>query len=171
MPAPADLTGQRFGRLTAAWPAGIQGRARVWLCFCDCGNFKSVGISALLYGRTRSCGCLLAEEASKRAKKAFYKHGHGAKGKETLTYVSWQAMKSRCLCPSATSYAHYGGRGIKVCDRWLHSYENFLADMGERPEGKTLDRYPNPAGNYEPGNCRWATVQEQADNREIPRAD
>lgn len=91
-------------------------------------------------------------------------HGH-ARGKCTPTYESWSAMKSRCNNPNHDSWKNYGGRGITVCDRWLHSFENFLADMGERPEGKTLDRFPNRDGNYEPSNCRWATVAEQNANR------
>ena len=81
--------------------------------------------------------------------------------------MSWESMKRRCFNPKVCGYAYYGGCGITVCDRWLgeHGFANFLADMGERPSGKTLDRYPNPAGNYEPGNCRWATSKEQATNK------
>lgn len=81
-------------------------------------------------------------------------HGHSVGG-PSRTYCSWQAMKTRCLNPRASNYERYGGRGITVCKRWLR-FRNFLADMGERPEGMTLDRYPNYNGNYEPGNCRWA---------------
>lgn len=81
------------------------------------------------------------------------------------THRSWSTMKTRCYRKSALNYHRYGGRGIKVCDRWLNSFEAFLADMGERPEGKTLDRYPDPDGDYEPGNCRWATLKEQRHNR------
>lgn len=80
------------------------------------------------------------------------------------TYKSWTSMRVRCLCRTANNYAPYGGRGIRICDRWLESFENFLADMGERPEGTTLDRIDND-GNYEPGNCRWATVAEQNRNK------
>ncbi len=92
------------------------------------------------------------------------KHGHARDFNETPTYRSWQRMKNRCLNPNKDNYALYGGRGIQVCERWRSSFENFLADMGERPEGKTLDRYPNPDGNYEPNNCRWATPKEQTNN-------
>lgn len=87
---------------------------------------------------------------------------HGMR--HTCTYNSWEAMKKRCLNVKAVNYFNYGGRGITVCEQWL-TFEGFFADMGERPEGKTLDRYPDKDGNYEPGNCRWATPGEQANNR------
>lgn len=90
--------------------------------------------------------------------------GHTWKGGYSPTYGSWQSMKQRCLNPSADNYARYGGRGITVCQRWLDSFENFLADMGERPTGATLDRIEGD-GNYEPGNVRWATAKQQAANR------
>jgi len=94
-----------------------------------------------------------------------WRHGHNTRTKRSPTYQSWSAMKLRCLNPNYKKFYLYGGRGIKVCDRWVESFENFLADMGQRPEGKTLDRYPNKDGNYEPGNCRWATQEEQHSNR------
>lgn len=81
------------------------------------------------------------------------------------TNASWSAMRERCRNPRHPGYAYYGGRGITVCERWLNSFANFLADMGPRPEGKTLDRFPNNDGNYEPGNCRWATARQQQANR------
>jgi hypothetical protein len=93
-------------------------------------------------------------------------HGHWSANKATRTYVSWRAMRTRCLNPASDKYAAYGGRGITVCARWRH-FENFLADMGERPKGLTLDRRNNE-GNYEPANCRWATAKEQRLNRRVP---
>jgi hypothetical protein len=95
-----------------------------------------------------------------------HKHGHAIGSIASPTYSSWQAMKSRCLNPQTSSYRNYGGRGIKIYDRWL-DFKNFLADMGERPEGTSLDRFPNKNGNYEPGNCRWATRLEQNRNQRI----
>ena len=83
---------------------------------------------------------------------------------KTREYKSWQAMKTRCQNPTNPGYARYGAKGIKVCERW-QKFENFLADMGIRPEGTSLDRYPNNSGNYEPGNCRWATDEQQHENR------
>jgi len=94
-----------------------------------------------------------------------YKHGHSAAGAPSSTYRVWQSMLDRCLNANCTAYKNYGGRGIKVCDRWRDDFANFLADVGERPPGRELDRYPNNDGNYEPGNVRWATVEENQNNK------
>lgn len=92
-------------------------------------------------------------------------HGQSfVNGKRTRTYVTWEGMKQRCLNRWSTSYPYYGGRGVKICERWL-KFQNFYEDMGERPPGKSLDRYPNKDGDYEPGNCRWATPHEQRMNQ------
>lgn len=118
-------------------------------------------------GTSRSCGCLQKEMASERRT-----HGH-SRGKHwngTPTYLSWRAMKVRCTYAKHQGWKNYGGRGIKVCDRWLNSFENFLADMKERPKGTTLDRYPDNNGNYEPGNCRWATPKQQRHNQSTSHA-
>ena len=96
-------------------------------------------------------------------------HGHSRNGKQTPTYVSYISMITRCCSPNHNSYPDYGGKGITVCDRWRNSFLAFLADMGERPLGTTLDRYPDKSGNYEPGNCRWATPFQQCCNRRCSR--
>src|ERR1700743_836023 len=95
-----------------------------------------------------------------------YKHGHSIKGKETSEYRSWSALIKRCTNPSHERYCDYGGKGVLVCDRWRDSFANFLQDMGLKPSpAHTLDRFPQKEGNYEPGNCRWATTKEQNRNR------
>lgn len=105
-------------------------------------------------------------------RKAFFimtfqlKHGQTANGKISPEHKAWAAIKQRCYNPNASKYKYWGGRGITVCERWLNSFENFLADMGKRPSDKhSLDRFPNKEGNYEPGNCRWATIEQQNENR------
>jgi hypothetical protein len=156
-----NVVGERFGRLLVTGDAPNAGRRRVCACLCECGGAVNVKLEYLRDGSTRSCGCLKTEDLRERHKT----HGHAGDGRMSPTYKSYRKMVERCTLKTADNYAYYGGRGIKVCERWLDSFENFLADMGERPDGKTLDRYPNGDGNYEPGNCRWATKSEQAFNR------
>jgi hypothetical protein len=165
--AKANLVGHRFGRLTvvASAPSSAQGRAR-WRCHCDCGAESVVLGKKLLSGTQKSCGCFRAE-VLRSAGAANVSHGH-ARAEASPTYRTWKSMLSRCTNPNATAFPRYGGRGVAVCARW-EVFENFLADMGERPAGTTLDRFPNRAGNYEPDNCRWATPTEQARNRSSSR--
>jgi len=154
-----DLTGQGFGRLTVlrrASPGGAH-----WLCRCECGGMLIARASNLVRGGTRSCGCLRRETTAAQARS---RATHGMTG--TSTYRAWSSMLTRCDNP-ASKYADWGGRGITIAERW-RSFENFLADMGERPPGMTLDRINND-GNYEPGNCRWANHLTQTRNRGCAR--
>jgi hypothetical protein len=156
-----DLTGQRFGELTVISPhlqnyPKTNRRRTVWLCRCDCGNETFALSGNLTRGNKKFC---------ETHKKGTHRHSAGkGNNKITKTYSSWQKMKNRCLNPNHDTYKHYGGRGIKICDRWINCFENFLADMGERPDGKTLDRIDSN-GNYEPGNCKWSTQLEQTNNQ------
>lgn len=151
-----DLTGQRFGRLVVLH---LGSRARrggdpYWLCECTCKTQKEILSKSLLRGLTRSCGCL--------QKEAVTTHGM----KKTPEWQAWQRMKLRCYNQNFPSYEYYGGAGILVCDAWLNSFEQFYKSVGPRPSsGHSLDRWPNPFGNYEPGNVRWATAKEQIRNR------
>lgn len=135
----------------------------VWTYQCRCGTIKDAAGSDLRRGRIQSCGC----EKTKRMTilgLSNKTHGYAShRTGRTPTYRSWRAMIQRCG-PHCTKNKYWYGKGIIVCDRWK-SFDGFLADMGERPIGKTLDRYPNNHGHYEPGNCRWATASEQALNR------
>lgn len=159
-----DHTGRRFGKLIAIEFVGSEspkGKAN-WRCICDCGNERVAKAENLLRGKSKSCGCDRHENRIKQVTK----HGHANSdtgGRPSPTYRGWRAMRQRCEDVNNNAYMDYGGRGITICERWK-IFSNFLADMGERPKGRTLDRI-DVDGNYEPGNCRWATWPEQALNK------
>lgn len=149
-------TGKKYGRWTVLERGKNAGSAATWLCKCDCGNQAVVRGAHLRSGNTRSCGCLHREIVAKSART------HGQRG--LPEYGSWDHMIQRCTNPNNNKFADYGGRGIKVCQIWRDSFEAFYQDLGPRPSpGYSLDRIDNN-GNYEPGNCRWATQRQQCHN-------
>lgn len=158
MPGFKDITGQRFGRLLVV---ALQTKATrehpttTWLCQCDCGRQRIVPRASLVNSYTQSCGCLWREQITK--------HGHTTHSSHSGTYTSWKAMKRRCLDPNFHQFKDYGGRGILVCERW-QTFENFLADMGPRPKGHSIERIDNNAG-YSPKNCKWIISRDQHKNK------
>lgn len=163
MPNRIFLKGQRFTRLLVIEDLPIQTVQRSYVrCRCDCGQEVVVRTNALRTGATQSCGCLFREKARISGLRRRV-HGYAGMNHATPTYRTWCSMIARCTYPSMNCWRYYGGRGIAVCERWK-DFSNFLADMGERPIGKTLDRI-QVNGNYEPSNCRWATAKQQAQNR------
>lgn len=152
----ADLVGMKFGMLKVVSFSHIDNNRSVWNVDCECGKSKKVRNGDLQ--KIKSCGCYSISNLKKRTTT------HG-KANKTPEYRAWGNIKTRCLNENSDRYNDYGGRGIKICDRWKDSFENFLLDMGERPSAShSIERVKND-GNYEPSNCKWASKIEQANNK------
>jgi len=150
---PFDLSGERFGMLSVIDYAGKKGRENLWCCMCDCGQQQTAPASRLIAGKVRSCGCLVSITNTK----------HGLS--HSPEYDCWKNIKSRCYNENNGEYKNYGARGIVMCERWIVSFENFIADMGTRPSpNHSIDRI-DVDGNYCKENCRWATLKQQNDNK------
>lgn len=145
--------GDRFGKLVVTG-APVSRNGRYWPCKCDCGNDDGIFVS-ITSPKQRAASNGGCEKCYR------VRHGHGSSS--DATYSKYQAMKQRCTNPAHVAYENYGGRGITVCARWMNSFDAFLADMGTCPPGRTIER-KDGNGNYESGNCTWATMQEQAEN-------
>lgn len=162
MPSFKDLTGKKFHKLTVLYPSIRNKHKQMrWMCRCDCGAEKEVRGSNLINNETKSCGCHRDEMARQTCIKRNSSHGLS----RHRVYKVWDAMRRRCNVKHSSGYKKYGAKGIKVCEKWMESFNNFITDMGLPPTDKhTLDRI-DPRGNYEPDNCRWVTMKVQQNNR------
>ena len=157
-----DITGRRFARLTVVAMAEERVHGRIaWHCRCDCGRELIVSGNALQANNTRSCGCYKLDTTGAR------RRTHGKS--RTPEYKNWCAMKARCYDTNNQDYGHYGGRGIRVCERWKDSFENFLADMGTRPHPRSTIERKDPNKDYSPANCQWASQKQQTRNKRTSR--
>ena len=178
MPKKQNLIGQRFTRLLVL-EEGIpkytpSGQKQItWVCKCDCGNVVTVRARALKVKDNKSCGCLNKENAKIKATN-MYKFRSNIKSiqkgsHEWKEYAVWRSMCDRCNNPNTKTWDYYGGKGIKVCKRWLESFDNFFYDIGPIPKGLEIDRYPDMDGNYKPSNVRLATRSQNVKNRDYDK--
>lgn len=158
-----NLTGKKFGRFTVIKFSHWRSRSPYWKCACECGKSVAVCAYDLIAAKSKSCGCLRTALLRVRCTT----HGEAISHKLSREYKTWIGIRNRCLTPSSQHYKWYGARGIGICGRWM-DYRNFLADMGRCPDGFSIERINND-GDYEPGNCKWADVVTQANNRRSNR--
>lgn len=157
------MIGQKYGKLTVIsevtdeFSKNKTKRRTAYLCLCDCGNNHTATRCSLIHGRVASCGCITKDRLANQGT-----HGHAKRGKQTRAYHIWNGMRSRCNNENSPRYSYYGARGIYVDDRW-DKFEQFLEDMGEPPDGHSLDRIDN-SGPYSKDNCRWADHKQQCGN-------